>query len=114
MPLPQHTPTTPTTSEEEVQRLAKEVAGLQGVRPRDRGVVFRAIARMGEELGQFSRGEQGIRSLCGSLTAILRKGLDEDEEEGYYSSTEDESEVGEEMARRGLSEAGSVTIADSI
>ena len=31
-----------------------------------------------------------------------------------YSSTEDESEVGEETARRGLGAAGSVTIADSI
>ena len=34
-----------------VQRLAKEVAELQGVRPQERGVVFRAITRMGEELG---------------------------------------------------------------
>ena len=90
------------------------MAGLQGVHPGGRGAVFRTIARLGEGVRQFNCGEQGIRSLCGSLTAIFHRGLDDDGEEGYYSSTEDESEVGEEMARRGLGEAGSVTIADSI
>ena len=63
---------------------------------------------------QFTRGEQGIHSLCGSLKAVIRRGFDDDEEEGYYSSTEDESEVGEDTGRTGLSEAGSVTIANSI
>ena len=55
--------TTPTTTDSlAVRRLAKEVAELQGVRPQDRGVIFRAIAKMGEELGQFCQGEQGICS----------------------------------------------------
>ena len=84
------------------------------MRPGSRGAVQRAILRLGDGLRQFTRGEQGIRSLCGSLKAVIRRGLDDDEEEGYYSSTEDESEVGEDTARRGLGEAGSVTIADSI
>ena len=97
-----------------MQQLAQEVGELQGVRPEGRGSVRRAILSMGEGLKQFTRGEQGIHSLCRSLKAVIRKGLDDDEEEGYYSSTEDESEVGEETARRGLGQAGSVTIADSI
>ena len=104
---------TPTTSEDEVQRLGQEVAELQDVRPRRRGAVFRAIVRMGDGLKPFTQGEQGIRSLCGSC-AVIRRGLDDDEEEGYYSSTEEESEVGEGTARRGLGEAGSVTVTDSI
>ena len=97
-----------------MQRLAQEVAELQGVRPGSRGTVCRAIVKMGEGLKQFTRREQGIHSMCGSLKAVIRKGPGDDEEEGYYSSTEDESEVGEETARRGLGKAGSVTIADSI
>ena len=76
-------------------------------------MIFRAIARMGKEPG-FCQGEQGIRSLCRSLAAVVSKGIGDDEEEGYYSSTQDESEVAEDTARRGLSEAGSMTIADSI
>ena len=47
---------TPTTSEVEVQPLAKEVAGLRGVRPGGQGSVFRAIAKMGEGQRLFSRG----------------------------------------------------------
>ena len=65
------TPT--TTGSLAMQRPAKEVVELQGVRPRDRGVIFRAITRMGEELGRFCRGEQGIRSLCKSLVAVVLK-----------------------------------------
>ena len=42
------------------------------------------------------------------------KGIDDDEEEGCYSSTEEESDVSEETARRDLGEAGAVTIANSI
>ena len=60
------------TSEEETQRLAREVAELQGVRPGGRGAVFRAITRMGDGLRQFARGVYGIRSLCGSLKAVIR------------------------------------------
>ena len=104
--------TTPTTTDEEVQALAQEVAELQGMRHSCRGAVQRAILRGG--LRQFTRGEQGIRSLCGSLRAVIRRGLDDDEEEGYYSSSEDESEVTEDTARRGLGEAGLVTVAASI
>ena len=64
--------------------LAQEVAELQGVRHNCRGAVQRAILRLRDVLQQFVKGEQGIRSLCGSLKAVLRKGLDDDEEEGYY------------------------------
>ena len=74
---------TPTTTGEEMQRLAQEVAGLQGVRPAGRGAIQRAIISLRDGLRQFRRGEQGIRSLCGSLKAVLRRGLDDDEEEGY-------------------------------
>ena len=88
----QHTrTTTPTTTEEEVHALAQEVAGLNGVRKSCRGAVQRAILRLRDGLRQFVRGQQGIRSLCGSLKAVIRRGLDDDEEEGYYSSSEDES-----------------------
>ena len=94
--------------------MAQEVAGLDGVRKSCRGAVQRAILRLRDGLRQFVRGQQGIRSLCGSLKAVIRRGLDDDEEEGYYSSSEDESEVNEDTARQGLGEAGSVTIAASI
>ena len=86
--------------------LSKEVAELGGVHKSCRGAVQRAILRLRDGLRQFEGGEQGIRSLCGSLRAVLRRGLDDDEEEGYYSSSEDESEVTEDTARRGLGEAG--------
>ena len=71
-----------------MQRLAKEVAEVQGVKHQDQGVVLIAIARMGEEVGHFCRGPQGIRSLCKSLTAIILKGLNGDEEQGSYPFTD--------------------------
>ena len=97
-----------------MQAQAQEVAELQGVHHSCRGAVQRAILRLRDGLRQFTRGEQGIRSLCGSLKAVIRRGLNDDEEEGYYSSSEDESEVTEDTARRGLGEARSVTVAASM
>ena len=87
--------------------LSKEVAELDGVRKSCRGAVQREILRLRDGLQQFVRGEQGIRSLCGSLKAVILRGLDDDEEEGYYSSSEDESEVTEDTARRGFGEISS-------
>ena len=75
--------TTVTTSEETVQRLAKEVAGLQGVGPRDRGMVFKAITRKGEELGQFSQGGPGDPLLVRVTDGCHLEVFDDDEEEGY-------------------------------
>ena len=48
------------------------------------------------------------------LTAVILKGLDDDEDKGYYSSLEDESEISEDTARRSLGKVGSVTIANPI
>ena len=63
---------------------------------------------------QFCCGGQGIRSLNRWLTAVILKGLDDDEDKGYYSSLEDESEISEDTARRSLGKVGSVTIANPI
>ena len=58
----------------------------RGVRPQDRALVQSLVMSLALDMTQFRRVEEGIRSLTGSRAALVSKGLDEEEEEGYCYS----------------------------
>ena len=72
------------------------------------------IVGMGEAMSSLQGGEEGLQV----LTSVLQRvwdGCDLDEEDdGYYSSSDEEGPVTAEMAARGVGEAGCVVIANSI
>ena len=72
-------------------------------------------AAVGQNLSlrSFHNGEEGLAAVAATLHAVVDRGLEEGEEDGYYS-TEEEDEVEEQTAARGLGEAGHVHVADSI
>ena len=91
-----------------------EVAGLPGVKSHRREMVSKMIVGMGEAMGELEGGQEGLRVLTCVLQKVRDGGDLEEEDNGYYSSSDDEGPVTGEMAARGVGEAGCVVIEDSI
>ena len=97
-----------------VRSLAAEVASLRGVKSHRREMVRKMILGMGEAMGALEGGDEGLRVLTTVLQRVRDEGDLEEEDDGYYSSSDDEGPVTAEMAARGMGEAGCVVAADSI
>jgi len=96
-----------------VQQGAERLSGLAEVPRQRKKCVRQAAMALGTSMVSFSGAESGLAAVAATLHAVADKGLQDDEEDGYYS-TEEEDEVDEEVAAKGLGEAGSVHLADSI
>ena len=92
--------------------LAAEVAGLRGVKSHRREMVRKMIVGMGEAMSELEGGDEGMRVLTSVLQKVRDGGDLDEEDDGYYSSSDDEGPVTGEMAARGVGEAGRVVIAD--
>ena len=99
---------------EALHRLAVEVASMPGVKLHRREMVRKKVVGMGEAMMHLEGGDEGLRALTGVLTKVRDGGDLDEEDNGYYSSSEDEGEVTAEMAARGVGEAGRVVVADTI
>ena len=86
---------------------------MRGVKVHRQEMVRNLITRMGEAVLRLERGEEGVDTLCNVLTKVGEGDLDE-EDDGYYGSSDGEGVVTEEMAARGVGEAGCVTVSDKI
>ena len=69
---------------------------------------------MGEAMSAPEGGDVGLRVLTSVLQRVRDGGDLEEEDDGYYSNSEDEGPVTAEMVARGPGEAGCVVVADSI
>ena len=86
---------------------------MRGVKVHRQEMVRNLITGMGEAVLRLECGEEGLDTLCSVLTKVGEGDLDE-EDDGYYSSSDEEGVVTEEMAARGVGEAGCVTVSDKI
>ena len=92
--------------------LAAEVADMRGVKSHRKEMVRKMIVGMGEAMNSLQGGEEGLRVLTSVLQRVRDGGDLDEEEDSYYSSSDEEGPVMAEMAARG--EAGCVVVADSI
>ena len=76
-------------------------------------MVRNLITGTGEALLRLECGEEGLDTLCSVLTKVGEGDLD-GEDHGYYSSSDEEGVVTEDMAARGVGEAGCVTVSNKI
>ena len=92
---------------------ARAISEMRGVKVHRQEMVRNLITAMGEAVLRLECGEEGLDTLCSVLTKVGEGDLDE-EDDGYYSSSDEEGVVTEEMAARGVGEAGCVTVSDKI
>ena len=92
---------------------ARAISEMRGVKVHRQEMVRNLITGMGEAVLRLECGEEGLDTLCSVLTKVGEGDLDE-EDDGYYSSSDEEGVVTEEMAARGVGEAGCVTVSDKI
>ena len=59
---------------------------------------------MAEAIMHLQGGEEGMRALTSVLTKVRDDGHLDEEDNGYYSSSEEEGEVTAEMAESGVGE----------
>ena len=80
-------------------------------------------ARMSEAVSQLVSGicdaagmgtSETVPVVVGCLTELAEKGIDQEDEESYYSDEEDDGEVNPTVAARGLGHVGNVPIAESL
>ena len=72
------------------------------------------IVGLGEAMSSLQGGDEGLQVLTDVLQRVRDGGDFEEEDDGYYSSSDEEGPVTAEMAARGVGEAGCVVVADSI
>ena len=94
--------------------LASEVAAMRGVKSQRREMVRKMIVGMGEAMSSLQGGDEGLKVLTDVLQRVRDGGDLEEEDDGHYSSSDEEGPVTAEMAARGVGEAGCVVVADSI
>ena len=92
---------------------ARAISEMRGVKVHRQEMVRNLITGMGEAVLRLECGEEGLDTLCSVLTKVGEGDLDE-EDDGYYSSSDEEGVVTEDMAARGVGEAGCVTVSDKI
>ena len=92
---------------------ARAISEMRGVKVHRQEMVRNLITGMGEAVLRLECGEEGLDTLCSVLTKVREGDLDE-EDDGYYSSSDEEGVVTEDMAARGVGEAGCVTVSDKI
>ena len=92
---------------------ARAISEMRGVKVHRQEMVRNLITETGEAVLRLDRGEGGLDMLCSVLTKVGEGDLDE-EDDGYYSSSDEKGVVTEEMAARGVGEAGCVTVSDKI
>ena len=84
---------------------ARVISEMRGVKVHRQEMVRNLITGMGEAVLRLECGEEGLDTLCSVLTKVGEGDLDE-EDDGYYSSSDEEGVVTEDMAARGVGEAG--------
>ena len=94
-------------------RGAERLSELKEVPRQRKALVREAAIGLGLSLRSFRDGGTGLAAVAATLHAVADKRLEGGEDNGYYS-TEEEDGVEEETAARGLGEAGHAHIADSI
>ena len=72
------------------------------------------VVGMGEAMNCLPGGAEGLQILTDVLQRVRDGGDLQEEDDGYYSSSDEEGPVTAEMAARGVGEAGCVVVADSI
>ena len=87
---------------------ARAISEMRGVKVHRQEMVRNLITGMGEAVLRLECGEEGLDTLCSVLTKVGEGDLE------YYSSSDEEGVVTEEMAARGVGEAGCVTVSDKI
>ena len=94
--------------------LALDVSTMRGVKLHRREMVRQMIVGMGEAMSCLQGGDEGLQVLTDVLQRVRDGGDLEEEDDGYYSNSDEEGPVTAEMAARGVGEAGFVVVADSI
>ena len=72
------------------------------------------IVGMGEAISSLQGGDEGLQVLIDVLQRVRHGGDLEEEDDGYYSSTEEQGPITAEMAARGVGGARCVVVADSM
>ena len=106
-----------TRADEELKRLdrlAEQVSLLPGVKCHKREMVHKMILGMGDAMCGLEGGDEGLRDLSSTLGRVVEGGDLDEEDDGYYSSSDEEGEVTDAMAARGVGEAGRVVVSPSI
>ena len=97
-----------------LDRLAEQVSLLPGVKCHRREMVHKMILGMGDAMCGLEGGDEGLRVLSSTLGRVVEGGDLDEEDDGYYSSSDEEGEVTDAMAARGVGEAGRVVVSPSI
>ena len=77
--------------------LAVEVADMRGVKSHRREMVRKMIVGMGEAMSSLQGGEEGLQVLTSVLQRVRDGGDRNEEDDGYYSSSDEEGPVTAEM-----------------
>ena len=97
-----------------LQKLAREISRMRGIEKGRWGIVQAMLEGMGKAPSKLGGGDEGERVLLAVLAKVRDGGDLEGDEEGYYSSSEEEGEITGEMAARGVGEAGDIRVANSL
>ena len=84
---------------------ARAISEMRGVKVHRQEMVRNLITGMGEAVLRLECGEEGLDTLCSVLTKVGEGDLDE-EDDGYYGSSDEEGLVTEDMAARGWGKRG--------
>ena len=77
-------------------------------------MVHKMILGMGDAMCGLEGGDEGLRVLSSTLGRVVEGGDLDEEDDGYYSSSDEEGEVTDAMAARGVGEARRVVVSPSI
>ena len=84
----------PSASAARMRDAARAIGEMRGVKVHRQEMVHNLITGMGEAVLKLECGEEGLDTLCSVLTKVGEGDLDE-EDDGYYSSSDEEGVVTE-------------------
>ena len=97
-----------------MDKLAEQVSLLRRVKYHRRDMVHKMILGTGDAMCGLEGGDEGLRVLSSTVSRVVDGGDLDEEEDGYYSSSDEEGEVTDAMAAGGVGEVGRVVVSPSI
>ena len=99
---------------EAIRRPAVEVAHMPGVKLHRREMVRKMVVGMAKAMMHLEGGDEGLRVLTSVLTKVRDGGHLDEEDDGYYCSSEEEGEDAAKMAERGVGEARRMVVTGGV